>query len=290
MTAALAFDPEKLHKFEAKGACNTSEETVLAHVRENIRRGLPQVQPYPINGNTAVMICGGPSINTEIDNILREYWAGGKVVAVNGAYNWCIDHNIKPSAFIMLDAREWNSRFLERDVPGCKYFLASQCHPSSFDACYDRETYIWHACSYGDPELEMLKEFYFGRIHPIGPGTTVALRSIILLRTLGFAWQHIFGMDSCWIGESHHGYDQPENKEKLVPIWLRPEGRDDKAKRFECAPWHVRQATDFMQFAKTQGNIVNLNVHGPGLIAEMLRTGCEIQMENDDGSFGLVHL
>lgn len=283
MTAALALDPAKVSKFEPKGKLNTPDDEIVANVKANIRLGLPQIQVHPVNGQTAILVCGGASLKETERELVEAYWRGGKVIAVNGTYNWCIERNIRPSAMIMLDAREWNKRFLERDVPGCKYFLASQCHPASFEVCKNRETYIWHACSCEDKELKILNAFYFDRVHPITGGTTVGIRAIQLLRVLGFAWQEIFGLDSCWLNGEHHAYEQPENIETLVPVWLRPENRDDKAKRFECAPWHVRQATDFMNLVKARGDMFNLNVHGPGLIAEMLRTGAELQTEADYG-------
>jgi len=222
--------------------------------------------------------------------LVQAVWSGGKVVAVNGAYQWCIDHNIKPSAMVMLDARAFNKRFLETPVPGCRYLLASQCHPDTFEMCKDREVTIWHACSAGEPELEMINKYYFNKTHPITLGTTVGVRTISLMRMLGFIEQDIFGLDSCWLDNSHHSYEQPENSDLRIPMWIRPKAkegdtlRDDKAQRFECAPWHMQQALDFMRVIRERGDHFQLNVRGPGLIATIMRTGAEIQMENPNAN------
>lgn len=291
---AHVLDAEKVAAIKWAGeGMNTPQDVLLVQVRENIARGLPQVCQYPPNPHTAILVCGGPSLNLpEMEKeIVRAQWLGGKVVAVNGAYQWCIDRNIMPAMAIMLDAREFNARFIDTPIERCRYLLASQCHPKVFEICRDRDVTIWHACSCGDPELDMLCGYYFqerdaegrlsGRqnIYPISLGVTVGIRAISLLRMLGFTSIDIFGLDSCWLGDEHHGYAQPENGDKRIGVWLRPQGRDDKAVRFECAPWHMKQAQDFMALIRERGNLFQLNVRGPGLLATILKTGAEIQME-----------
>lgn len=258
---------------------NTPDFVLLKQVCENIRRGLPQVQPYNPNDQLALLVCGGPSLAMTEKDLVAKAWAGGKVVAVNGAYQWCVERNIKPSAFVMLDAREFNARFVETPVDGCQYFLASQCHPKAFDLCRDRKVIIWHGMSAGELEVEALDAYYFKRYHPVTLGTTVAMRAISLLRMLGFMRVEIFGLDSCWSGDEHHAYRQDENNnERRMPVWIRPQGRDDKAQRFICSPWQAKQAEDFMQLIRERGSLFQLNVHGPGLIATMIRTGAELSI------------
>lgn len=281
MTAQPAFDSEKVLRIKLKGKCNTTDDIILDQVRKNIRRHLPQIQPFQQNGQTALLVCGGPSLIETEKELIEAYWNGGRIVAANGAYQWCIDRNLKPSAMIMLDAREFNARFVEQPVDGCKYLLASQCHSSTFETCADREVWIWHACSGGDAEFEVLKEYYFGHVHPILIGTAVGIRAISVLRMLGWSRIDVFGLDSCWLDNAHHAYPQPENVEKSARVWLRPEGRDDLAQSFECAVWHVKQAEDFQQLVKLRGKMLDLNVRGRGLIASMLRTGAQLQKETD---------
>jgi hypothetical protein len=271
-------NPDKVKEIAFKGGINTPDETLMKQVAENIRRGLPQAQPYDPNSQTAILVCGGPSLKTTEKDLIKSVWSGGRVVAVNGAYQWCIDRNIKPSGFVMLDAREFNARFVETPVPDCHYWLASQCHPKAFEHCRDRKVTIWHALSAGEDEQAMLDAYYFKRYNPVTIGTTVAMRAISLLRMYGFTNIEIFGLDSCWMGEVHHAYDQPENKEKKMSVWLRPKDRDEKAIRFICAPWMAKQAEDFMQLTKERGPLFNLNVHGDGLIASLIRLGADLHI------------
>ncbi len=270
----------KIKEIAFRGGVNTPNEVILSQVKSNIRLGLPQVCAHPPNPETVVLVCGGPSLAMTEKDIVKEVWAGHKVVAVNGAYQWCINHNIKPSAFAMLDAREFNARFLETPVENCQYLLSSQCHPKAFELCRDRKVTIWHSMTGGEEEKKILDDYYFGRNYPVTLGTTVAIRAISLMRMLGFSRFIIFGLDSCWIGSDHHAYAQPENdKEKCIPVWLRPKGRDDLAQRFMCSPWQAKQVEDFMELIRERGDLFELDVRGPGIIATMLRTGAEIEIE-----------
>jgi len=276
----VPLEPDKTKEIEFRGGVNTPDFVLLKQVASNIRRGLPQVMPYNPNDQLALLVCGGPSLAVTEKELVKAYWGGGKVVAVNGAYQWCLDRNIRPSAFVMLDAREFNARFVETPVDGCHYLLASQCHPVAFDLCRGRKTTIWHGMSAGELEVEVLDAYYFKRYHPVTLGTTVAMRAISLLRMLGFMRIEIFGLDSCWSGDQHHAYAQPENdNERRMSVWLRPKDRDDKAQRFICSPWQAKQVEDFMMLVKERGNLFQLEVHGPGLIATMIRTGAEISLE-----------
>jgi hypothetical protein len=276
----MILEPERVKEIMFTGGVNTTDEQLLKQVNENIRRGLPQAMEYQPNNQTAVLVCGGPSLKTTEKDLVKAVWNGGKVIAVNGSYQWCIDRNIKPSMFVMLDAREFNARFVETPVDDCHYMLASQCHPKAFELCRDRKVTIWHAMSAGEEEQKLLDEYYFTRYRPVTLGTTVAMRAISLLRMLGFTRIEIFGLDSCWLGEEHHAYPQSENNgERKMSVWLRPKARDEKAIRFMCSPWQAKQADDFLNLTRERGPLFDLNVHGDGLIASLIRLGAELHIE-----------
>ena len=277
----IGFDPKKTLEiaFDPNCRVNVTDEVLLAQVAHNIKLGLPQAMSYQPNAETAIIVAGGPSLkDSAIEKQLVEaVWRGGKVIAVNGAYQWCIDRNIRPSAAVVMDAREFNSRFIETPVPDCHYLLASQCHPKTFENCRDRNVTIWHALSAGDDEIKLLEDYYFKRMSPVTIGVTVSMRAISLMRMLGFMRMEIFGLDSCWLGDAHHAYDQKENNgEKTMSVWIRPEGRDDLAERFVCSVWQAKQCEDFLQLIKERGDMFQLNVHGPGIISAMIRIGAEL--------------
>jgi len=108
----IGFDPKKTLEiaFDPNCRVNVTDEVLLAQVAHNIKLGLPQAMSYQPNAETAIIVAGGPSLkDSAIEKQLVEaVWRGGKVIAVNGAYQWCIDRNIRPSAAVVMDARECN--------------------------------------------------------------------------------------------------------------------------------------------------------------------------------------
>lgn len=252
---------------------NTPEEEILANVRANIRRHLPQAKPHAPNDQRMCIVGGGWSLEETFDELRELYWQGAKVVTVNGSARWCIERNIKPSAHVVMDARESNRRFVELpEVPGLKYFLASQCHPSLFDAIEGREAYIWHACSFVEPEKEILNEYYLKNWTAI-PGTTcVGFRALCLMRLLGFQWFDVFGLDSCYAPDGrHHAYAQAENEGENTAI-VTCAGRE-----FRVSGWQISQATHFRELVQSQGDKFHINFHGDGLIAHSVRTAAGIK-------------
>ena len=165
-----------------------------------------------------------------------------------------------------MDALADNVAFLKEPIIGCKYFLASQCHPDLFDVCEGRDLTIFHVYS-TKKERPLLKKFYGGNVLEVVGSNTIATRSIWLCRMLGWQKIHIFGFDSCLMDGEHHSYEQAWNdQDDLHRIWCG--GRE-----FACAPWHIHQYEGWMKFARKCGGDFNLQVHGNGLIAHMMKTG-----------------
>jgi len=250
---------------------NVEDDKLLDNVRQNIRRQLPQVRPHQINSAETVVVGGGWSLDETFEDLRKCVWKGANVVACNGAGNWLVERNIKPHAIVILDARPSNVKFVEQNIEGCKYFLASQCDPSLFEACKDRDTYIWHCGSGEGEEGKILDEYYVGAWNVV-PGTCcVGFRAVCMLRMLGFMYFHIFGVDSCYkeTGE-HHAYAQPENDGEDT-IRIQVAGKD-----FTVSAWQYSQAIDFAALVKCQGHQFFLDVHGNGLIAHMIRNSADI--------------
>jgi hypothetical protein len=90
---------------------------------------------------------------------------------------------------------------------------------------------------------------------------------------MGFRKFHLIGCDSCvQVGHGepvyeHHAYSQPENDNALVvPVSV-------KGKIFKCHPWMVSQAQEFMDLIRLYGNVIELDVRGPGLLAAIIEAG-----------------
>ena len=254
-------------EIEMKGELNAGLETVLANVRHNIRLDFQQIQPHPTNDVEVMLVGGGPSLKAQIPHIRKLREQGVKLVCLNNAYQYCLDHDIKPSAYVMVDARPFNVRFVKNTIPDCKYFIASQCDPSVFEAL-DKvrdQTYIWHTSA--EEIQEALQEVY-PRCYPVPGGSTVLLRAIPLFRMLGFKRFHIFGCDSCLEDGAHHAYEQQENDDQLV-MPVRVGGKE-----FKCNPWMVSQAREFIDLIGCMGDVMELEIYG-GLLRQILESGAQ---------------
>jgi uncharacterized Rossmann fold enzyme len=249
---------------------NQGHGEILENIRTNIRRHLPQVKPFRPNNQRIALIGGGPSLEQTRDELDRCVDDGCKLVAMNGTYQWLIDNGYRPSAMVMVDSRPFNAKFITKPVKGCKYFIASQCHPDVFDKLEGvPDVFIWHAVN-NIGEEQILEDYYYKRFIFIIGGSTVMLRSIWLMRTLGFKQIDVFGFDSCYMDDQHHAYEQPENDGcEIREVTCM-------GKKFKCAAWMASQFDDFQHFIASAGSHFELSVHGEGLIAHMMKEGAKL--------------
>jgi len=246
------------------GTVNTTDEDIKKNVEHNIKQGYLQVEPHPTNEIEVMIVGGGPSLPQHIEKIKQLRANGVKLITINNAYKWCLDNGLTPSAMVMVDARKFNARFTKPVVEDCKYFIASQCNPSVFEGLPKDRTYIWH--TQADLLKDILDEQY-KTWWSVPGGSTVLLRAIPLFRMLGFKRFHLFGCDSC-LGENemHHAYEQKENDGQLVmPVNV-------SGKIFNCNPWMVSQAQEFINLIRKLGDEIELAIYG-GLLHHILESG-----------------
>ncbi len=251
------------------GKINVDESVVDAQIASNVRAGWAHAAPHDRQDREVVFLAGGPTMNSHVEQIRSLRAEGMALVTCNGAYHWALDRGLTPSAQIVLDAREFNSRFTRPIVGGCKYLIASQVHPKTLEGLPRERTLLWHSGITAENE-KLIREAT-GSFFPIPGGSTVVLRSIALLRMLGYWRFHFFGFDSCVLPDgTHHAYPQEENdKEMLIPVTCG-------GRVFECAPWMLSQASEFRDLVKFLGDEVELAVYGDGLIANMIATGANL--------------
>jgi SAM-dependent methyltransferase len=246
---------------------NTPTEERKANVLANMALGLPECVPHETQNIEVMILAGGPSL-ADFEADIREKRAEGMpLITVNGAYNWALDRGLKPSATIIADPREFNKRFVEPHVEGCKYLLGSVCHPEVVKAAPADQTYLWHPGPNNDV-AEVLKDLP-GEHFPVNGGSTVMLRALPLLRMLGFQKFHIYGWDSCLRDDEHHAYSQDENTENdLTEITVG-------GRTFKCRLWMAAQAQEFIIIKKLIADEVEMAVYGDGLIAEIIKAHAE---------------
>ena len=278
---AVAYVNDALSTAMASGRMNTDDAQLLANIAHAVRQGYPQMRTWPVRSDRVCLVGSGPSLVDTLPELRRLVWEGAQVVTLNGAYHWCIEQGIQPKTQIVMDARLGNERFVSPEVPGCRYVLASQCAADVWAAVKGRpEVWIWHAVVKKDDAItDFLDRYYKGNWFGVGGGTTVATRALTLLRQAGYMRFDLFGIDCCWMGDSHHAMPQPENdRDTRVSVLIGDSDRPETMRRFDAAPWHIKQFEDFATVLKLNGHHFSLQVHGDGMLAYILRTlGGEIE-------------
>ena len=264
------------------GVLNVEELQARANATHNIAQGWQQVHPQPTNDLECMIVGGGPSLAAFEAEIKQKRAEGVKLITLNGAYSWALEHGLTPSAQVIVDARPFNARFTKPVVEGFKhgdqgavegtvYLIASICDPSVLEGLPKDRTYLFHAMA---PLIgDLLDAQYGGEWHSIPGGSTVLLRAIPLLRLLGYTKFHLYGCDSCLAGDAHHAYAQPENDSAVVfPVTTNPGGRI-----FYCHGWMISQCQEMLDTIKAFGDVIELEIHGDGLLAYLLKTGAEME-------------
>lgn len=282
-----------LDGMELHGKINVDEDFLLSNISYAVRQGATQVRPDPPKPDRVILIGGGPSLADPaiFETIRTMLWEGNTfLVTMNGAYHWAIERNLRPNTQIVMDAQPHNARFVDPPVPNCRYLLASQCHPKVWDAVKGRSNvWIFHAAAGGDDRVTDYLNKFYGEKHWYGVsgGTTVATRSISVLRTLGYIRFELFGVDSCWMGNVHHAYSQPENdKDRRMKVDIHPAGHPEMVRTFQCSPWHMKQVEDFIQVIRVNGQHFLLSVHGDGMIAYLLQSGADATIKEQEQEAG----
>jgi len=251
----------------------TEPQAVLErNIRANLVRGYREAEPLKTQATEVDLLAGGPS--------LALYKPTGRpVLTVNGAYNWALERGIKPKGQFVVDPRELNIRFVQPAIHDCLYYIGSQCHPSLAASLPRDQVRIWHGGDIAPKVIqdEMKRTGGEHTFYPVFGGSTVMLRTLPLLAMLGIRNVHIFGFDSCLVGDehgayAHHAYAQAENDTE-ARLDVTVGGR-----RFACHPWMAVQAQEFVELAKHMlPEDMQLEVNGDGLIAHILRTGAHYQ-------------
>lgn len=264
---------------EFRGA-NTTEDHRLENVVSACARDLPWFTGFRDEGQTCVIVGGGPSMLEHISDIRwHSRQKKTRVVALNNAWRTLVEHGITPDALVMVDARAENAAFLEGAPESMRLLLASQCHPDVFEAALrtGAEVSVWQ-CGFGDnaalwKALEPYKETR--PIILVPGGSTVALRAMWLAVFSGFRKLHMYGVDGSYAADgSHHAYPQALNDgEQVLEVAC---GNN----RYRCAPWMARQAEEFVgtwnalrQFVDfdNKPSPVTIRVHGVGLVPDIAR-------------------
>lgn len=238
--------------------CNTADDLLRGHIASACTRDLPWISQHDENEGHAVIVGGAPSVKDYIEEIKWRKEIGQTIIATNNAFNWLVFLGIEPDAQVIVDAREENVKFIPQTSKATHY-LASQCHPSLFDAAKDLNVTLFHSYT------EILDSALSNPARKpecfIACGSTVGLTAMGIAYAQGYRMLHIYGMDSSYTDGKHHVYEQPLNDGEIV-MDIACCGR-----LFKASSWMVCQADQFqILLGELMRGGCEATVHGHGLI------------------------
>jgi hypothetical protein len=253
------FEPAKpFGRFDYVSRLNNTEQKMLEQAEINLARDTRLFIEQEGHNGKALIVGGGPSLDDTLLSLAVAQKQGGHIFALNGVHDFLIERGITPDYMVLLDTREENLSFLKKPNKAVKYLIASQCHPSIFEALEGYEVIQWTADMDGIEEV-MKKS---GRAKmSVGGGATVGMKAMYLSYLLGYRDLHFYGFDSSYRGSDNHAYKQALNDSE-ARIEVVANGR-----KFVCAPWMAKQAMEFQkQVRKLVERGCEISVHGDGLI------------------------
>ena len=271
--------PKNLVPLVVQARCVADFPTIRENVKYCTTLGLRYFIPtLGRHGLEAVLVGSGPSVREEV-NGLKSKRKNPKYMffGIKGGHDFLLDNGIEPHFGIAVDPLEkiHKENFL-RDSKECKYFIASQCHPTLFDSLIKRgkEVIVWHLLTnnlmnWSQDETSPIYKHYL-----IPGGSTSGLRAMILAYSMGFRMFHLYGYDSCLsgnlrkiTGEICEGKDE-KGRDKAIEVVL------SSGKTFRADRAMASQATEFQHILKSmnkEGDPFKVRGYGKGMIQEIIR-------------------
>jgi hypothetical protein len=242
-------------------------EELGSNIRSALDRGLPELALAPIkHDGTMVLVASGWSMPSFIDQIRAHRKAGRPIVAIKAAHDFLVENGVHPDLWVNLDPRD-RTNGIQRLSDHTVYMPSSRCPPSTFDYLKGKKILLWHSWAEG-AEMTAIGP---GKL-AIGGGTTSGLRAINIGYILGFRKFELYGYDSCNDASGNKRFTGDKTGPAIDIFVGGPTG-----KKFNCNMAMAQQANEFQKIYEVMAD-VNINAHGPGLIAEILRVRRERQM------------
>ena len=270
--------PKNLAPLRINAKCVADNPTIRKHVEYCIGLGLKFMVPTDkAHPGEAVLVGSAPSVRDQVSK-LKSMRKDPKYrfFGIKGGHDFLLKNKIQPDFGLAVDPLEkiHKENFLLK-AKDCKYFIASQCHPTLFDMLIDRgeEVIIWHLATDNlgqwsrDPESPIFQHYM------IPGGSTSGLRAIVLAFAMGFRVFHLFGYDSCLSEKlrkvNGEIYDQKKADGSDKAITLVVGG-----KKFTSDPAMASQANEFQDLLKSlfqKDDPFVVKGYGQGLIQHIIK-------------------
>ena len=244
---------------------------LLEHIKHAESLGHPRFPRGTKRGPLAI-VGGGPSIRNHIERLM--YWPG-EIWAVNGAWNWCREHDID-ATFFSVDPAEGVAELCR----GARKAILSYCvHPSVFKSLA-RETKIIAPQVYMVPTPP----------HPetVGCGPTTASTAPDVATKMGYSPITFFGCESSYVPEvgTHAYMDEPQENLMIVTCGDRAFATEPEyISQAECLSEIIRKFPDV--FKEESGGLLRAMVEiGPEWDCVATQPGMAERLTYPNGTVG----
>lgn len=242
------------------------DEEIRAHIEENQRLITNWVTPCIGTDEEIVVVSAGPQMIPE--DVLPDYQAGKKIVAVKHALDRLKSVGIKPWGCILLDPRPHVENFVNNPDKDAIWFVASQVNPKVTMKLLASGCTVWgYHASVGAGETELTNK------QPdsiISGGSATATRGLFVLNHLGFKKMKLFGYDLCLPDkpnmDERDDIGQPKYLEMSIS-WNHP--LSNAKKHFFSEPQLMAQFEEINQLI--QNNVFDLEAVGDGMVPFILK-------------------
>jgi hypothetical protein len=261
-----------MNRVEFVHGLNAPREQFADNIAVNIKRNLPRFRT-----KRSIIVGGGPSAADHIEDIREDRRNGWGVIAVNGAHDWLIRHEIRPDACVLMDSTDLVATFIKRPQLNCQYYLASQCHPLMFEKLAGFRVSMWHA--FLDEESNKFIEEHDPEATIMSGANTVGLHAIALEYFKGVRKLRLYGFDSSHRPSGDHAYDNSQQKPvDEIEFFF-------KGERFLSTGTRAAQAEMFARFWRQYFKLgMRIEVIGDGLLPAMARHEKETLMAELKGN------
>jgi hypothetical protein len=239
---------------------------IQTHIKENQALIKDWIVPCVDTDEEIVVVSAGPQMIAE--DVLPDYQAGKKIIAVKHAMGRLKDCGIKPWACILLDPRPHVINFVTDPDPDVLWFVASQVDPKVTMKLLANGCKVWgyHAAvGAGESELTNLQANSV-----ISGGSATATRGLFVLRHLGFKNIKLFGYDLCFPDKPDLNVKDDLGQPKYLEMsigWNHPLA--SAKKHFYSEPQLIAQFEEFN--ALIQDSKFNFEAVGDGMVPFILK-------------------
>ena len=242
-----------MHELKKHTAINPIEnEKILENIEFWHNSGYEELEQQAPHSGVLTILAGGKSLELYKGD-------GSNAIACGSTMRAIKNLGIIPEKYLHLDPITYDFGYT---IPEATEFIVSVTSPKKLnDIIINKEKLrlFYPACMDYMPEKKKIINT-----------TTVGVTAIVIGLYLGYRSFEAYGLDSCYIDNKHHfDYYTKEESEKVKEQGTMEVFCNDK--KFICSPQMAMQALDFKDVCKLWGHKFKINIHGEGLLAEMMK-------------------